>query len=112
MSTGAPELLLEPDSGVADVVELVPGDIVARSPRQLFWRRFRRDKVAMASAIFIIVLVVVAIFAPLVVKALGLPGPYYQDQNALNAFGQPTGPSSAHPMGVDEIDRAKLGLFE
>jgi ABC-type dipeptide/oligopeptide/nickel transport system permease subunit len=104
MSAGAPELLLEPES-VAESVEIVPGDIVARSPRQLFWRRFRRDKVAMASAIFIIVLIVVAILAPLVIKLFGLQGPNVQNPNALDAFGSPTGPSGSHPFGVDQLGR-------
>ena len=104
MSAGAPELLLEPES-VSESVEIVPGDILARSPRQLFWRRFRRDRVATASAAFIIVLIVVAILAPLVVKLLGLQGPNVQNPNALDAFGSPTGPSAAHPFGVDQLGR-------
>ena len=53
----------------------VSGEVAALSPRQLFWRRFRADRVALVSAIFIILLILVAIFAPLVVKLLGLPGP-------------------------------------
>jgi ABC-type dipeptide/oligopeptide/nickel transport system permease subunit len=59
----------------------------------------------MASAIFIVLLILVAIAAPLVVKILGLPGPNVQDPNALDAFGSPTGPSGAHPFGVDTLGR-------
>src|SRR6201993_181449 len=104
MSVGASELLVEPEP-VAEGAELAPGDITARSPRQLFWRRFRSGRVAMASAIFIIVLIVVAIAAPLVVKILGLPGPNVQDPNATDAFGSPLGPTAAHPFGVDQLGR-------
>ena len=43
--------------------------IAARSPLQLFWRRFRQDRVALASLVFIVFLIVVAIAAPLVVEA-------------------------------------------
>ena len=106
MSIGTAELL---ESGSeSDAVALVPGEIAARSPRQLFWRRFRADKVAMGSAIFIIVLILVAILAPLVIKILGLPGPNVQDPNATDAFGSPLGPNGAHPFGVDGVGRDVL----
>jgi peptide/nickel transport system permease protein len=105
MSVGASaELIIESEPGL-DSVELVAGDVTARSPLALFWRRFRSDRVAMASAIFIIVLVLIAIFAPLVTSLLGLPNPYTNDSNALDAFGSPAGPSAAHPFGVDQLGR-------
>ena len=104
MSSGAAEVILESEEGFEDV-GVISRDIVALSPRQLFWRRFRADRVAVASAIFIILLILMAIFAPLVVKILGLPGPYVQNPNALDVFGSPTGPSAAHPMGVDQLGR-------
>jgi peptide/nickel transport system permease protein len=104
MSVGATEFLVESEATV-DSVELVPGDVSARSPSQLFWRRFRQDKVAMASAAFIIFLIIIAIAAPLVVSILGLQGPYTNNLSALDAFGSPTGPSSVHPFGVDELGR-------
>lgn len=75
----------------------------ARSPLQLFWRRFRSDRVAVASLAFIAVLIVVAIAAPLVISLLGLPGPNVQNPNLTNAFGSPLGPSAAHPFGVDPL---------
>jgi len=107
MSVGTSELLVEPDAGV-DVVELAGKEVTARSPRQLFWRRFRSDKVAMVSAGFIILLILIAIFAPLVVKILGVPGPYVNDPNATDAFGSPLGPSAGHPFGVDQLGRDVL----
>jgi ABC-type dipeptide/oligopeptide/nickel transport system permease subunit len=76
---------------------------IARSPTQLFWRRFRQDRVAIASLGFIAFLIVVAIFAPLIVKALGLPGPSVQNPNLTDSFGSPQGPSAAHPFGVDPL---------
>ena len=53
----------------------------------------------MGSAIFIILLIIMAIFAPLVTHLLGLPGPYAQDPNATDAFGSPLGPSAATRSG-------------
>src|SRR5579863_3389504 len=107
MSVGATEFLVDSEATV-DSVELVAGDATARSPLQLFWRRFRADRVAMVSAGFIIFLIIIAIAAPLVVKLLGLTGPYTNDPNALDAFGSPSGPSAGHPFGVDQLGRDVL----
>lgn len=79
------------------------GSFAARSPLALFWRRFRQDRIALAALAFIALLVVVALAAPLVVAALGLPGPNVQNPNLTNAFGSPLGPSAAHPFGVDQL---------
>lgn len=81
----------------------VGGDIAARSPLQLFWSRFRRDRVALVSLGFIVFLIVIAIAAPLVVSLLGLPGPDVQNLNLTDSFGSPLGPSWAHPFGVDQL---------
>jgi peptide/nickel transport system permease protein len=78
-------------------------ELRARSPFQLFWHRFRKDRLAMASLIFIGLLIVVAIAAPLIVDIAGTPPPDERDTSALDVFGTPTGPSSAHPFGVDAI---------
>jgi len=100
MSVGAAEAL----HGPVDLELLeVQGEIAARTPLALFWRRFRRDRVALASLAFIVFLVIVAIAAPLVVKLLGLPGPYVQNLNLTDEFGSPLGPSGAHPFGVDQV---------
>ncbi len=102
MSVSAAELLPGAGGGPLHIPE-VSGGIAARSPLQLFWRRLRRDHVAMVSLAFIVLLVLVAIAAPLVVAVLGLPGPYVQNANLTNAFGSPLGPSLAHPFGVDQL---------
>lgn len=87
------------------LVEPTAGEITARSPQQLFWRRFRGDRVAMASLVFIVILVIVAIAAPLIIKILNLHPLNAPDTNELDAFGQPIGPNSAHPLGVDDLGR-------
>jgi peptide/nickel transport system permease protein len=80
-------------------------EIAARSPLELFWRRLKRDKVALVALGVIIFMVLVAIFAPLIVKVLGAPDPNVQNDDLLGDFGEPTGPSSAHWFGVDERGR-------
>jgi peptide/nickel transport system permease protein len=79
--------------------------IAARSPMELFWRRLRQDKVAIAAAIFIVLLILAAIFAPLLIKLVGATGPTVQNHDTLDSFGTPTGPSADHIMGVDQLGR-------
>ena len=47
--------------------------IAGRSLGQIAWTRLKRDKVAIAGGIVVIFLILVAIFAPLIVSALGHP---------------------------------------
>ena len=101
MSVGAAEVLPAPGER-SELLEVIP-DIAGRSPFQLFWRRLRRDRVAMASLAFIVFLIVLAFAAPLVIKLLGLPGPNVQNLNLTDSFGSPLGPSAAHPFGVDQL---------
>lgn len=79
--------------------------IAARSPMELFWRRLRSDKVAMAALVFIVLLVLVAIFAPLIIKLVGARPPNQQSTAYLDSFGTPTGPSSDNFFGVDTLGR-------
>jgi peptide/nickel transport system permease protein len=106
MSTGAgaSDLLHAEDPGLD---EIVSGEkaVAARSPLQLFWRRFRRDKVAMTALFFIGLLVAVAILAGPITKLVGAPPPNVQQTSALDDFGLPNGPSAEHLFGVDPIGR-------
>jgi peptide/nickel transport system permease protein len=104
MSVGTAESLLEREGSV-ESIDLVGGEIEARSPWQSFWMRFRGDRVAMVSAVFIILLILMAVLAGPIVSLIGVTGPNVQHTNALDIFGQPTGPSAAHPFGVDELGR-------
>jgi ABC-type dipeptide/oligopeptide/nickel transport system permease subunit len=101
MSVGAAEVV--PGAGGGLEFLDTGAEIAARSPLQLFWRRLRRDRVAMASLAVIVVVIAIAIAAPLVIKAFGLPGPNVENLNLTDAFGSPLGPSSAHPFGVDQL---------
>jgi ABC-type dipeptide/oligopeptide/nickel transport system permease component len=43
------------------------------------------------------------VLAPVIVDLLGVSGPNARDPGAVNVFGVPSGPSSAHPFGVDAL---------
>jgi ABC-type dipeptide/oligopeptide/nickel transport system permease subunit len=107
VSTGDPAGLVHEADEQAVVVGEGSGEqkITARSPMQLFWRRLRRDKVAMTALVFIVLLVLMAIFAPLIVDIAGAPDPKAQSSEALDLFGGPTGPTSEHWFGVDQLGR-------
>ena len=106
MSTGAPELIQETEGGVAPGVAM-PSDIAARSPLQLFWRRIKRDKVTMVSAMFIVFLVFVAIFAKPIIDLVGARPPNEQSTKFLDSFGSASGPSLANKnfFGTDGVGR-------
>jgi ABC-type dipeptide/oligopeptide/nickel transport system permease subunit len=77
--------------------------IEGRSLGQIAWMRLRRDKVAMAGGITIIVLILIAIVGPYFVQN---PDTYHA--NLINAtFSRPNGPfggiSLAHPLGVEPV---------
>lgn len=98
----------EREAPVGASAELVGADFMAppRSPGRLFWDRFVEDRLAMASLAFIALLVLIAIFAPLIVSVLGAPDPNARDTGALDPlFATPTGPSSEHWFGVDQLGR-------
>jgi len=98
----------EREQPVGGSAELVDSGFVtpASSPWGLFWRRFREDKVALVSLGFIVVLILIAIFASQIVSLLGAPDPDARDTGALDpVFATPTGPSTDHFFGIDDIGR-------
>jgi peptide/nickel transport system permease protein len=55
--------------GQDEIVEgVAAAEIVGRSPGELFWRRFRKDKFAIAGLVIIAIILVLAITAPLFAK--------------------------------------------
>jgi peptide/nickel transport system permease protein len=105
MSTGTTELL-GAEGGAVEETGIVDGkQVTARSPLQLFWRRLRRDKLAMIALGVVVVAILVAIFAPLIVKATGAPQPNVQNPDLLDDFGSPSGPTAHDWLGVDQRGR-------
>ena len=105
MSAGAPELLTGAEEALTIEAAESEREIAARSPMQLFWRRLRKDKVAMVALGFVLLIVLTAIFAPLIVKIAGTPNPQTTNADLTDDFGQPLGPRSGHPFGVDKLGR-------
>jgi peptide/nickel transport system permease protein len=94
-STLASEATLEVEGGTA---------VIGRTPWQLFWRRFRRDKVAFVGLGFIVFLVLLAIFAPLV-SSLRHIGPNQLFNDRVNGIGLPAGPNGKFWFGNDSAGR-------
>lgn len=80
-------------------------EIEARSPMQLFWRRLKHDRVAVAAMVVIVILVIVAVFAPLIVRIFGAHPPNEQYKEVLDSFGQARGPGSGWLFGSDDLGR-------
>jgi peptide/nickel transport system permease protein len=80
-------------------------EIAGRSPRQLFWERFREDRVALVAAGFIALEVLVAVLAPWIVRVLGHPPNALYPNELDPQFGTPTGPSWSFLFGVDSLGR-------
>jgi peptide/nickel transport system permease protein len=74
----------------------VPVDSAGRSPRRLFWRRFRRHTPALISAVLLSSFLALVLLGPLV-------APYEFDAIDTKQIRKP--PSAAHIMGTDELGR-------
>lgn len=68
-----------------------------RTPATEFWRKFKKQKLALAAGIFVLLLVVVALFAPWIVP---FDAENYFDYDALNSP-----PTLTHWLGVDSLGR-------
>lgn len=106
-------LEVEPGAGGAAATEadlVGSGTVIeGRSLGQIAWRRLKRDKVALAGGFFLIFLILVAIFAPFIVKLLGDP-PNEFHQNLIDPatgglpLGARGGQSWDHLMGVEPVN--------
>jgi peptide/nickel transport system permease protein len=105
VSTGAAELLQDTGGLITDEAVETRQEIAARSPLALFWRRLKQDKVALTALGFIVLLIVVAIFAGQLVKLFGAHPPNAQNSNALDEFGSAAAPGHGYIMGTDGLGR-------
>jgi peptide/nickel transport system permease protein len=104
-SSGVTELIEEGGTQQLDIGGAPVGEIAARSPLELFWRRLREDKIALVSLGVIIFLTLIAICAPLVVEMVGAPKPNVQNSKALDEFGSAAAPNSQNILGTDDVGR-------
>jgi peptide/nickel transport system permease protein len=65
----------------------------------MIWRRFRRSKIAIAALLYVAIVILIAIFAPLL-------SPYPPNEVHLPNRLQP--PSDDHPFGTDDVGRDVL----
>lgn len=83
--------------------------IVGRSPGQLFWRRFRQDKFAIAGLVLIGLIGAMALLAPVFANLTGHgPNNVFSrayPEGALDEYGLPIGPSSGFWFGADTAGR-------
>ena len=82
------------------------GGIGGRSPAQMAWTRLKKDRVAMACIAVIVLVVLAALLAPLITKALGLTDDF--NNKLIHDGGLPGGPlhsgiSWDHPLGVEPL---------
>jgi peptide/nickel transport system permease protein len=99
MSTGEKEVVVSGAAGLgaavaAESLELGVLDVRARGYWELVWLRFKRDRIAVASGIFIIFLIFVAfVGAPIAKRALGHgPTAIFIGSQAVSPELQPAGP--------------------
>jgi ABC-type dipeptide/oligopeptide/nickel transport system permease subunit len=77
--------------------------IKSRSPRQIAWLRFKRNKVGMVAAVISAVVLLLSLFAPVVCKVLGI-NPDDLNLDVLDTAGVPKLPNGGisldHPLGL------------
>jgi peptide/nickel transport system permease protein len=80
--------------------------VAGRSPRQLFWARFKKDRAALFGLGLVILLVVIALTAPLVAEYVVEHGPNQLfTREMTDEFGLPKGPNSDFWFGGDNAGR-------
>jgi peptide/nickel transport system permease protein len=78
--------------------------IEGRTPWQLFWTRFKRDRVAVGAGIVIIILISLALLAPVFAAHVNHHAPGDQHTELTNDIGVPNvGPSKAYWFGIDKL---------
>jgi peptide/nickel transport system permease protein len=93
---------------VENVVFSPPSDediaVAYHSQWALVWRRFRKDRMALAGAVVVGALLFIAIFAPW----LAPHNPSTIFDSGLSIDGSPVGPSPSFPLGADAIGHDQL----
>jgi peptide/nickel transport system permease protein len=97
---------LEAEASVPPASE-VPGGraIEGRSPWQLAWTRLRQDKAAMISLVVILLLIVMALTAPLIAKWVGYAPDFGDRKYGQTEDGLPVGLTGHHVLGTDRFGR-------
>lgn len=91
-----------------EVIEAPTAAIEGRSPLVLAMRRLRRDRVAMISLAVIVLIVLMAIFAPVFAAITGHPPNEQYRDIGLTPDGLPRGPNGTFWLGTDDLGRDVL----
>jgi peptide/nickel transport system permease protein len=83
----------------------ITAEVIGRSPGELFWRRFRKDRFALAGLVVIGVIILLAVAAPYIERNIAGHDKNAVDLSALDEFGLPSGPSGQYWFGVDDAGR-------
>ncbi len=109
------EAPVEPEAPAAPVRA-----IEGRSTWQLAWARLRKDKASIASAVVILLVILMAIFAPVIASLTGHPVNHQYRIIGLDPAGLPRAPNSTFVLGTDDLGRdilvriaygARISLF-
>ncbi|KOG88162.1 ABC transporter permease [Streptomyces varsoviensis] len=97
------------ETAAVDVAAGVPAKAIeGRSPWRIAWVRLKRDKLALAGGIVVLLLILVAIFAPLIVDLLGHPPNEFHEDQIDPLFGTPKGSwggiNSDFVFGVEPVN--------
>ncbi|MBW8483378.1 ABC transporter permease [Actinomadura sp. PM05-2] len=98
---------LEPEALPPEPAE-PPKRVVGRTPFQLAWARFKRDKLALVSLVVLVLMAIFALMAPLWADWTGHPYDQTFPKTALDAAGQPVGPGKDFWLGADQLGRDVL----
>lgn len=81
--------------------------VTSRTPRQLFWLRFKQDKAAFIGLGIIVLLVSTALLAPTIAKNVAHRGPndLSLSRDMTDDFGLPKGPNETYIFGADHAGR-------
>lgn len=83
----------------------VSAEAQAQSPVRITWRRFRKDRVAVAGLVVVCGFIILAVFAPLFARLVG-HGPNTIYPNMLTSgLGLPKGPNAHFWFGADQVGR-------
>ena len=96
-------------SAVVGQTDVHPESLVTsvegRSPRQIFWARFRQDRAAMVGGIAVLTLLFLAVFAGVIARHVIGHGPNQVYDSMTDDFGIPKGPNSSFWFGADGAGR-------
>jgi len=85
-------------------MKTVVANVIGRTPRQLAWRRFRRNRFGLPALVISLTITFVTLMTPIVGKFLGIDG-RERFPETLSSRGMPIGKfggiSWAHPLGIE-----------